>query len=117
MRALINHALVSLALLTSAALLVSPASAGNVSLGKAKSEEAACIACHGADGVKGLDNTYPILAGQYEDFISRALTDYKLGRRKNAVMTGIAAGLSKQDIENLAAYYASLPGPLGIIKR
>jgi cytochrome c553 len=97
--------------------LHSAAVAGNVALGKSKSEEAACISCHGADGVKGLDASYPILAGQYEDFISRALTDYKSGRRKNAVMSGMAAALSKQDIENLAAYYASLPGPLGIIKR
>ncbi|MEY3572802.1 MAG: hypothetical protein RJA77_717 [Pseudomonadota bacterium] len=108
----------SFVLVAGAALtLSSAATAGNAALGKAKAEEAACISCHGADGVKGLDATYPILAGQYEDFIARALTDYKLGRRKNAVMTGMAAALSKQDIENLAAYYASLPGPLGIIKR
>lgn len=93
------------------------ATAGNIALGKAKSEEAACISCHGADGVKGLDGSYPILAGQYEDFLVRALTDYKIGRRKNAVMSGMAAALSKQDIENLAAYYASLPGPMGTIKR
>lgn len=110
--------LISLAaVLGVAASLGSAAYAGNVALGKAKAEEAACVSCHGADGVKGLDATYPILAGQHEDFIARALNDYKLGRRKNAVMTGMAAALSKQDIENLAAYYASLPGPLGIIKR
>jgi len=104
-------------LLVSALWVGTAAQAGNVALGKAKSEEAACVSCHGADGVKGLDASYPILAGQHPDFIARALTDYKTGRRKNAVMSGMAAALSKQDIENLAAYYASLPGPLGVIKR
>lgn len=106
-----------LALAASVGLFGVSAQAGDIALGKSKSEEAACAACHGADGVKGIDGTYPILAGQYRDFIERALTDYKLGRRKNAVMTGIASGLSKQDIQNLAAYYASMPGPLGTIKR
>lgn len=89
---------------------------GNIALGKQKSEEAACLACHGADGVKGLDASYPILAGQHPDFIERALLDYQRGARKNAIMSGIAAGLSKQDIKNLSAYYASLPGPLTLIK-
>ncbi|MEY2777858.1 MAG: hypothetical protein RLY30_1956 [Pseudomonadota bacterium] len=112
-----RKSIATLALSLSALVLATAAQAGNIAAGKAKSEEAACVSCHGADGVKGLDATYPILAGQYQDFIVRALTDYKLGRRKNAVMTGMAAALSKQDIENLAAYYASLPGPLGIIKR
>jgi cytochrome c553 len=47
----------------------------------------------------------------------RALTDYKSGARKNAIMAGMAAPLTKEDIANLAAYYASLPGPMKIIKR
>lgn len=86
------------------------AQAGNIAAGKEKS--AACAACHGADGVKGLDETYPILAGQHHDYLERALADYKSGKRKNAIMAGMAAALSKEDISDLAAYYASLPGPL-----
>ena len=39
-----------------------------------------------------------------------ALRDYKSGARKNAIMVGQAKQLSRQDIENLAAYYAGLPG-------
>lgn len=92
------------------------AHAGNIALGKEKAAQA-CVACHGADGVKAIDPSYPVLAGQYEDFLVRALTDYKTGARKNAIMAGMAAPLTKEEIANLAAYYASLPGPLKIIKR
>lgn len=94
----------------------SPALAGNIALGKEKADQA-CAACHGVDGVKSVVASYPILAGQYEDYLLRALTDYKSGARKNAIMAGMAAPLTKEDIANLAAYYASLPGPMKIIKR
>jgi cytochrome c553 len=93
-----------------------PALAGNIALGKEKADQA-CAACHGVDGVKSVVASYPILAGQYEDYLLRALTDYKSGARKNAIMVGMAAPLTKEDIANLAAYYASLPGPMKIIKR
>lgn len=95
---------------------VGVAQAGNIALGKEKAAQA-CVACHGADGVKAIDPSYPVLAGQYQDFLVRALTDYKAGARKNAIMSGMAAPLTKEEIANLAAYYASLPGPLKIIKR
>lgn len=98
------------------AMLVGKAHAGNIALGKEKATQA-CVACHGADGVKAIDPSYPVLAGQYEDFLVRALSDYKSGARKNAIMAGMAAPLTKEEIANLAAYYASLPGPLKIIKR
>jgi len=42
----------------------------------------------------------------------RALTDYKAGHRSNPIMKGFAAGLSKQDIEDLAAWFASQKSPL-----
>ena len=92
------------------------AQAGNIGLGKVKADQA-CAACHGADGVKSIDGSYPILAGQYEDFLVKALTDYKTGARKNAIMAGMAAALTKEEIADLAAYYSSLPGPLNFIKR
>lgn len=92
------------------------AHAGNIALGREVANQA-CVACHGADGVKVLDPSYPMLAGQYDDFLARALTDYKSGNRKNAIMTGIASTLSKEDIANLAAYYSSLPGPMTFIRR
>ena len=76
-----------------------------------------CAACHGKDGITAVLPSYPILAGQHEDYLNQALLDYKSGARKNAVMAGIASTLSKNDIEGLSKYFASLPGPLNIKKR
>tara|TARA_B100000963_G_scaffold359336_1_gene386417 strand:- start:808 stop:1152 length:345 start_codon:yes stop_codon:yes gene_type:complete len=73
---------------------------------------AVCAACHGKDGVNGVLPSYPILAGQYPDYLTQALMDYKSGARKNAVMGGIASTLSKEDMIGLAKYFASLPTPL-----
>lgn len=92
-------------------VLASGAMAGNIAAGKEK-ETAICAACHGADGITAIDPSYPKLAGQYPDYLARALSDYKSGARKNAIMGGMAAALSKEDIANIAAYYASLPSPL-----
>ncbi|MBU3724253.1 MAG: cytochrome c [Burkholderiaceae bacterium] len=99
------------ALLFGLGLSVSGAMAGNIAAGKEKAT-AICAACHGADGITAIDPSYPKLAGQYPDYLTRALSDYKSGARKNAIMAGMAAALSKEDIANIAAYYASLPSPL-----
>lgn len=88
---------------------------GNVAAGKQKAT-AVCAACHGLDGNKTLDNTYPKLAGQYPDYLLKAMQEYKSGKRSNAVMTGQAQGLSETDMANIASYYGSLPSQLGIIK-
>ena len=53
---------------------------------------------------------YPNLAGQHEDYLVKALADYRAGRRTNAIMAPMAANLSDQDIEDLAAWYASQDG-------
>jgi cytochrome c553 len=79
---------------------------GNAESGKAKAAQV-CAACHGPDGSKPSDPTQPILAGQYYDYLVRALTDYKIGRRNNPIMKGFAGTLSKQDIEDLAAWFSS----------
>jgi cytochrome c553 len=78
--------------------------AGNVEAGKAKA--AACVGCHGANGQGVPPN--PALKGKAEDELVEAMKDYKSGKRNNAVMKTFAAQLNGQDIENLAAYYASL---------
>ena len=75
--------------------------------GKAKAKEV-CAACHGEDG-NSPSPDFPRLGGQYPDYIAKALRDYKSGQRKNAIMAGFAQALSKQDIENLAAYYGAQP--------
>ncbi len=98
--------------------LAGPAAAmgvkGNAAAGKQKA--VACAACHGADGNKTLDNTYPKLAGQYPDYLLKALKDYKSGKRNNAVMVGQVQALSEADMANLAVYFASLPGQMGVVK-
>jgi cytochrome c553 len=80
--------------------------AGNAESGKTKAAQV-CAACHGPDGNKPSAPDQPILAGQHYDYLVRALTDYKIGRRNNPIMKGFAAQLSKQDIEDLAAWFSS----------
>ncbi len=77
---------------------------GDISNGEALSNT--CAACHGADGNSTIESN-PRLAGQYASYIEQALRSYRDGSRNNAVMAGFAAGLSDQDIEDLAAYFAA----------
>lgn len=80
------------------------AAAADLAAGKAKAKEV-CAACHGEDGNSATAD-FPRLGGQYPDYLAKALRDYKSGQRKNPIMAGFAQALTKQDIENLAAYYA-----------
>jgi len=69
-----------------------------------------CAACHGADGNSPLPMN-PSLAGQHPEYLFKQLNDFKSGSRNNAVMMGMVAGLSAEDMRNLAAYYsAQKPG-------
>jgi cytochrome c553 len=79
---------------------------GNSDAGKSKAAQV-CAACHGPDGNKPSAPDQPILAGQHYDYLVRALTDYKIGRRNNPIMKGFASQLSKDDIEDLAAWFSS----------
>lgn len=69
-----------------------------------------CASCHGPDGKSPTAPTYPILAGQHRDYLLRSLRAYKSGDRANAVMNGMVSGLSDQDLQDLAAWYASREG-------
>jgi len=86
--------------------------AQNAAAGGAKAKEV-CAACHGPDG-GGVQQfpDYPKLAGQYEDYLFKALRDYKSGARKNAIMASQAQGLSTKEMRDLAAYYARQTGSL-----
>ena len=75
-------------------------------MGTAPKASHTCVACHGNDGV-GILPEYPTLTGQHEDYLQEALRAYRSGQRKNAVMAGMAAALTDEDIEALARYYAS----------
>ena len=92
-------------LIIAAALGVSAhAYAGDPAAGREKAK--ACAACHGEDGVSQAPD-FPKLAGQHEDYLARALSDYKSGARKNAIMAGQVANLKRDDIADIAAYYSS----------
>ena len=78
---------------------------GNAENGKAKAAQV-CAACHGADGAKPSAPEQPILAGQYYDYLVKALSDYKSGKRANPIMKAFADPLSKKEIEDLAAWFS-----------
>jgi len=80
--------------------------AGNAEAGKQRAAQV-CVACHGADGNKPSAPDQPVLAGQYPDYLVKALKDYKSGKRKNAIMSGFASGLTVQDMEDVAAWFSS----------
>ncbi|MGO9444753.1 MAG: c-type cytochrome [Thiobacillaceae bacterium] len=91
-----------------ATLISGPASAsGDAEAGKAKSTT--CAACHGADG-NSTSSMFPKLAGQHPDYLVHALMDYKSGKRKNAIMNGMASTLSEQDMDDLAVYFGQQNG-------
>jgi cytochrome c553 len=99
-----------------AALVAVSAHAADVEKG-AQLAQAQCAACHGKDFASPVDPSYPKLAGQYYDYIEKALRDYQTGARKNAIMAGLAKPLSRADISNVAAYLGGLTGPLDNTKR
>ena len=65
-----------------------------------------CAGCHAVDG-NSTAAANPKLAGLNAEYINKQLTNFKSGDRKNAVMGGIVASLSPQDMLNLAAYFSA----------
>ena len=97
------------------------AQAADIAAGKAAFTKFTCASCHGADAKTPINPAYPILAGQHEDYLRHALHAYQRGQknepataniRKNPIMGAMAAQLKPADIDNIAAYLASLPSPL-----
>lgn len=66
-----------------------------------------CVSCHGQDGV-AVAAMYPSLAGQHEDYLVRALEEYRSGGRKNPIMKGFAQNLKEEDIAVIARYFSAL---------
>lgn len=101
-------ALVALAAFTA----LSPAQAQESAKGDpAKAQQLAtstCAACHAADG-NSIAPANPKLAGQHAEYITKQLMDFKSGERKSAVMSGMVAALTPDDMKNLGAYFASNP--------
>jgi cytochrome c553 len=86
--------------------MLSFAAAQDIEAGRAKSQ--ACAACHGADG-NSQSGQFPNLAGQTWRYIYVQLKDYKEGRRSDPVMTAMVAPLSRQDMIDIANYFAAQP--------
>lgn len=85
-------------------LLPNPYSSGSVQAGATKA--AVCFSCHGPDG-NSQNPAFPRLAGQNAVYIAQQLRLFKAGIRQNPVMQPMAAGLSDQDIDNLAVFFAA----------
>jgi cytochrome c553 len=101
-----------LAVLAAAAMLALVASAhaqtGDAKRGAQKSIP--CQSCHGLDGLAKLPDA-PNLAGQNTIYFVKAMKDYQTGARKDERMSVAVKGLKPDDLEDLAAFYAGLPGP------
>lgn len=69
----------------------------------------ACAACHGQDGVS-VESDVPNLAAQKDEYIASQLEAFREGERPSPFMEAIAASLTDQDIADLAAHFAGLPG-------
>jgi cytochrome c553 len=74
-----------------------------------------CSACHGLDG-NSVITANPKLASQHPEYLVKQLTEFKSGKRINAVMSGMAAGLSDDDMKGLATYFSNQTLKLGAAK-
>lgn len=99
-----------LASLLIASLLASPAALaeGDAEAGKIKAQT--CLGCHGTENYSNIYPTYkvPKIAGQHETYIIAALKAYSSGDRSHPTMSAQASAMSEQDIEDIAAYLASI---------
>ena len=84
--------------------------AGNADSGKDK--VATCVACHGQDG-NSMVGLWPSLAGQNSNYLVRQLQHIKSGKRSIAVMAGLLDNFSKEDLDDIAAFYASKNNTIG----
>jgi cytochrome c553 len=113
-----NFALITPAIMKKLIALLALAGVANLAaaadvVGNPKAAEnkvSMCIGCHGIPGYKAtFPEVYqvPMIGGQSAKYIENALKAYQKGERKHPSMRGIAAGLSDQDIADVAAYYAT----------
>lgn len=106
-------------LILAAALLAAAPAAfadGDAANGEKLFQNGPCTSCHGKDALGSADQ-YPMLAGQYKDYLIQALRQYKNGGRNNPIMKGMAANLTDQDIKDIAEYLSALRSPLKTIPK
>ena len=115
MKTFASLALSVLCLTTSAFASDAPKAAKpDLAAGEAK-YTAMCAACHGADGNAGSPE-YPKLAGQHPEYPAKQLAEFKSGKRANAIMSGMAAALSDEDMKNMSAWLAAQKAKQGFAK-
>ena len=83
-------------------------------------QKGACFSCHGDGFAKPIDPSYPKVAGQYSDYVFRALQSYKtennpLIGRSNGVMAGIAKQFKNDELQQLAKYIGSLDSEMQVV--
>jgi cytochrome c553 len=86
------------------ATLAGPAMAGNIKAGEEKS--AVCQGCHGPDG-NSIGPDFPHLAGQLSSYLTKQIDNFQKGVRTNETMNAMVAGLNKDDIADIVAYFSS----------
>ncbi len=104
-RTQLGYGLISLPVTLLAMMFSVTATAGDIAAGKAKS--ATCVGCHGSNGI-GNSPEFPNLAGQKQAYLAKQLKAFRSGKRSDPSMNAMVKALSDADIDNLAAYYASL---------
>ncbi|GAP34840.1 c-type cytochrome [Piscinibacter sakaiensis] len=82
---------------------------------KGQEKAAACLGCHTADGSRG-SPANPILQGQHPEYLAKQLAEFKSGKRANAIMQGMAATLTEDDMRNVAAFFAGKQAKPGFAK-
>lgn len=102
----------TLTLLCGAAQANSAAPAFKADPAKGQQLAAACGACHTQDGSRGVPAN-PILQGQHPEYLVKQLTEFKAGKRQNAIMSGMAAALDADAMKHIAAFYGSKPAVPG----
>jgi cytochrome c553 len=107
-------AALALAATAQAAETAPPAAKPDLAKGQAIATQV-CGACHAHDGTRGAAAN-PIIAGQHPEYLVKQLTEFKSGKRKNAIMAGFAGMLSPEDMGNVSAYYASRTASPGTAK-
>jgi len=108
---MIYKTLIAIAALSMAVASTGVSAAGNAKAGKAKA--VSCAGCHGVNG-NSTNPSWPKLAGQHAGFIAKQLADFKSGKERNdPLMAGQVASLSKQDMDDLGAYFAKQTGTQG----
>jgi cytochrome c553 len=118
-----NRSLTSHLVAAALTMLVSVPSMANTAAAPAKADlakgeasyTAVCASCHAADGNSTIVAN-PKLAGQHAGYLNKQLTEFKSGKRANAVMSGMVSALSPADMTNISAWLASQKAKPGFAK-